>query len=407
MGKLNYVLGTVFMLLIGYNVQAQFETQWRGLNRDGVYHETGLIKAWPADGPKILWHFDDLGKGYSSAVVVGDKIITSGMEDTTGFVYALDLSGCFLWKTAYGRDWTESWPGARSTPTIFENKIYVVNSYGIVSCLDIADGKVVWTVDMEKEFGAKPPKWGIVESPIIVDDKVIFATGGKKDNIVALDRQTGKMIWTSPGAGDLTAYCSPLLFTHNGKRIMCTLTANTVLGIEPETGKVMWTYPKKNTWSVHANTPVYFDGQIYVVSGYGSGGIMLKLSEDGNSITELWTNTTLDNQMGGVVLLNGNIYGSGQNNKSWQCLDWKTGVMKYQTDAIGKGVTIANDGLLYCYSDKGDFSLVKPGENSFEIISKIKITLGSEYHWAHPVIKDGILYMRHGNVLIAYSLKPE
>jgi hypothetical protein len=105
-----------------------------------------------------------------------------------------------------------------------------------------------------------------------------------------------------------------------------------------------------------------------------------------------------------VVLIDGHLYGSGQDNKSWQCIDWQTGIMKYQTDALGKGVTIANDGLLYCYSDKGDFALLKPTENAFEIISRIKITLGADYHWAHPVIKNGILYMRHGNVLIAYSL---
>ncbi len=134
---------------------------------------------------------------------------------------------------------------------------------------------------------------------------------------------------------------------------------------------------------------------------------MLKLSEDGNTVTEVWTNTSLDNQMGGVVLLNGNLYGSGQNTKTWQCLDWKTGILKYETNALGKGVTIANDGLLYCYSDKGDLALVKPTETAFEIVSRIKITLGSDYHWAHPVIKDKILYLRHGNVMIAYSLATE
>ena len=407
MRKKKIVLAVIVTLLVNVNVFAQFETQWRGKNRDGVYNETGLIKVWPADGPKLLWHFDELGQGYTSAVIAGDKIITSGMDDTTGFVYALDMNGNKIWKTAYGKEWKESWPGARSTPTVFENKVYVISSYGMVRCMDIADGKILWTVDMAKEYGAKPPKWGIVESPVIVDDKVIFATGDKETNIVALNRLDGKKIWTSPGAGELTAYCSPLLYTHNGKRYICTITASSVLGIDPENGKVLWTHPKKNTWSVHANTPLYHDGQIYVVSGYGSGGIMLKLSDDGNSVTELWKNETLDNQMGGVVLLNGNLYGSGQNTKAWQCLDWKTGAVKYELKDLGKGVTIANDGLLYCYSDKGDFALVKPGETSFEVISKMKITMGSDYHWAHPVIKDGILYMRHGNVMMAYSLKPE
>lgn len=401
-----YLLLAIIFFYSGW-AKAQFDTQWRGKNRDGVYNETGLIRQWPTDGPKILWHYDELGKGFASAVIAADKIITCGMIDSTGYVFALDLKGNLLWKTAYAPEWTVSWPGCRSTPTVFENKIYVNSSFGLAVCLDATNGKILWTIDLDNIFGAKPPKWGITESPLIVDDKVIFSTGAKESNIVALNRLDGKTIWTSPGDGDLTAYCSPLLINHKGKKIICTLTANSVLGIESESGKVLWTFPKKNKWSVHANTPLYSDGQIYVVSGYGSGGIMLKLADDGNSVTELWTNTTLDNQMGGVVLLNGYLYGSGQDNKTWQCLDWKTGVMKYQTDVLGKGVTIANDGLLYCYSDKGEFALVKPTENAFEIISKIKITLGSDYHWAHPVIKDKILYMRHGNVLIAYSLAIE
>lgn len=401
------LISGLVLILLCFGANAQIESQWRGINRDGIYTETGLIKQWPAEGPKILWHFDELGKGFTSAVISNGKIISSGMLDSTGFVFCLDMKGNLLWKTAYGIEWIVSWPGCRSTPTVFENKIYVSSSFGLAVCLDETDGKILWKADMGVLFNAKPPKWGIVESPLIVDDKVIFTTGGKEQNIVALNRMDGKPIWISPGVGDLTAYCSPLLINHNGKRIICTLTANTVLGIETETGKVLWTYPKTNKWSVHANTPIYHEGQIYVVSGYGSGGIMLKLADDGNSVSAVWTNTTLDNQMGGVVLLNGYLYGSGQDTKTWQCLDWKTGVVKYQTDALGKGVTIANDGLLYCYSDKGDLALVKPTENAFEIISKFKITLGSDYHWAHPVIKDKILYLRHGKVMIAYSLAAE
>ncbi len=393
--------------LISTSLFAQDLVQWRGKNRDGVYNETGLLKQWPADGPKILWHYDLLGGGYSSALVLSDKIITTGLVDSLGYIYAIDLKGNHLWKTAYGKEWEESYPGCRSTPTFFDNKLYINSSYGRAVCLDAATGNILWNVDLAKVFGASPPKWGIVESPLVDDNKVIFSIGGKETSIAALNRLDGKTIWTSPGKDELTAYCSPLLINHKGKKIICTITAKTVLGIEFETGKVLWEYPKKNTWSVHANTPVYNDGQIYVVSGYGSGGIMLKLSDDGNSVTGLWTNTSLDNQMGGVVLIDGYLYGAGQKNRTWQCVDWKTGIMKYETGDLGKGVTIANDGLLYCYSDKGELALLKPGEKAFEIISRFKITLGSGEHWAHPVIKDKILYMRHGNALTAYSLAAE
>ncbi len=393
--------------LITTSLLAQDLVQWRGKNRDGIYNETGLLMQWPADGPKILWHYDAIGNGYSSVVVLTDKIITTGMVDSLGYVYALDLKGNLLWKTAYGREWDDSYPGCRSTPTFLDNKLYISSSYGRAVCLDATNGAILWKVDLAKVFGAVPPKWGIVESPLVIDDKVVFSTGGKEALIVALNKMDGKTIWTTPGKDELTAYCSPLLINHKGRKIICTITAKTIWGIEFESGKVLWQYPKTNTWSVHPNVPLYNDGQIYIVSGYGSGGIMLKLADDGNSVTELWTNTSLDNQMGGVVFIDGNIYGSGQKNRTWQCVDWKTGKMKYDTDAIGKGVTIANDGLLYCYSDKGELALLKPTEKAFEIISKFKITLGSGEHWAHPVIKDKILYMRHGNTLIAYSLTAE
>ena len=404
MQKQLFILSLMLISLMGIS---QNLVQWRGENRTGVYNETGILKQWPADGPKILWHYDSLGLGFSSPLILSDKIIITADISGTGYIYALDLKGNFLWKTAYGKEWEESWPGVRSTPTFMDGKIYINSSYGIASCFDANNGKLLWSIDLAKEYGAVPPKWGIVESPLIVDDKVIFSVGGKTTNIVAVNRLDGKAVWTSTGKGELTAYCSPLLIDYKGKKLICTLTAESVLGIDAETGTLLWSYPKTNAWAVHANTPVYKDGMIYVVSGYGSGGIMLKLADDCKSVSMVWTNTSLDNQMGGVVLLDGKIYGSGQKNKTWQCVDWNTGEMKYETKEIGKGVTIANDGLLYCYSDNGILALLKPGETSFEILSQTKVKLGEEYHWAHPVIKDKILYVRHGNSLIAYSIAAE
>lgn len=405
MNNTKFLVPVLFFLSL--SVIAQDLVQWRGKNRDGIFTETGLLTQWPAEGLKMLWHYDQLGDGYSSALVLKDKIITTGMVDTAGVMYALDLSGKLLWKTIYAKEWGESYPGCRSTPTYLDNKLYINSSYGQAVCIDATTGKIIWSIDMAKTFGADPPKWGIVESPLIIEDKVIFTTGGKEFNIVALNVNDGKTIWTSPGKGQLTAYCSPILINHNGRKMICTITANSVLGIALETGQVLWDFPKKNMWAVHANTPIYSDGQLFVVSGYGSGGIMLKIADDGNSVTELWTNSSLDNQIGGVVLLNNMIYGSGQLTRAWQALDWKTGVVKYETKELGKGVTIANDGLLYCYSDKGEIALVKPSDTKFEIISRMKITLGSGEHWAHPEINNKILYIRHGNALIAYSLAAE
>jgi outer membrane protein assembly factor BamB len=394
-------------LLFSISIMAQDLVQWRGINRDGIYNETGLLTKWPKQGLKMLWHYDELGKGFSSPLVLKDKIIITGLEDTSGVMYALDLEGRLIWKTVYANEWDESFPGCRSTPTFLNNRVYVSSSYGQAVCLDVTNGNIVWSVDLAKDFGAEPPKWGIVESPVVVDDKVIFGTGGKDFSVVALNIHDGKTIWTSPGRDQLTAYCSPIVINHNGRRIFCTFTSGDILGIELETGKVLWNFPYKNRYSVHANTPLYADGQLFIVSGYGYGGIKLKIAADGNSVTEVWKNEFLDNQMGGVVLLNNTIYGSGQQKKEWMALDWETGAVKYRTKNLGKGITIANDDMLYCYSDNGKLALVKPTDKKFKIISKMEVTTGNGEHWSHPVIQNKILYLRHGNALIAYSLAAE
>lgn len=383
---------------------AQTVEQWRGINRDGVYNEKNLLKKWPAEGPKMLWHFDELGKGYSSPIITKDRIYITGAIGGKGYVFALDLNGKKIWSTEYGPEWEDSYPGTRTTPTFSENKLYIHSAQSLAVCFDATTGKIIWSVDLQKTFAAEIPKWGIAESPLVYDDKVIFSGGGKESNIVALNKNDGKTIWTSKGKGDKSAYCSPYIIDHKGKKILITMTADNILGIDPASGNLIWSYPKTNRWSVHPNTPTYKDGMLYCVSGYGSGGIMLKLSDDGTKVTEVWKNTTLDNQMGGVVLLDGFIYGSGQNDVAWQCVDWKTGEVKYKSKDLSKGCLVAADGMLYAYGEKGEIALLNPTPTGFEFAGRFKVELGLEQHWAHPVICNGILYVRHGNVLMAYAV---
>jgi outer membrane protein assembly factor BamB len=395
---------SLFLLSAVYSM-AQVPTQWRGQNRTGIYPETGLLKTWPAEGPKILWSFEGIGKGFASVVVSTDRIYTTGMLDSIGHVFAFDMSGKLLWKTPYGKEFTESWYGTRTTPTLVDGKLYIMSSFGLAACFDAQSGKELWRLDTQKEYGAVVLKWGITESPLVIGDKVIFTPGAPDVTLVALDKNSGKLIWKTKANGEISAYCSPLYVEHKGKKLILTHTQNNVICVNADNGEFMWQSPKTNQWSVQANTPTFIDGFIYVVSGYGSGSIMLKMADDCKSVSEVWKNSSLDNQMGGVIAMNGKIYGSGQNDKSWQCLDWATGAQKYQSKEIGKGCIIAADGLLYFYSDKGELALVKPGESAFEILGKTKVTLGTEAHWAHPVIHNGVLYLRHGNALIAYSVK--
>ena len=383
---------------------AQDPTSWRGPSRDGHYPETGLLKQWPAGGPEILWTFEELGQGHSSAIVDQGFVYTTGMSNDKGFLFKFDLKGKLVYKKAYGPEYTTSYYGSRGTPTILGDKIYLMSGVGKLYCLNNETGDILWAKDLTKDFDGSVIQWGMNETPVI-DGKVIYITpGGKKNNLVALNRHSGDLIWSSPGKGELTAYCTPLLFVHNGRKMLATHSESYLMGFDATTGKMLWSKNHPNEYSVHPNTPVYYDGGLFFLSGYGKGGGMLELSPDGNSFELRWRHKNMDSRMGGAVLVDGYIYGSGDS-RLWSCIDWQSGEEKYTSQEIGNGVVIYADGMLYCYTQRGELALVKPDPSGFKVVSKTKVALGSEQHWAHPVIYDGVLYVRHGKALIAYKVK--
>jgi len=399
----NIALGIICLTTLVSGL-AQEPTAWRGPSRDGIYPESGLLKSWPADGPEILWSFEELGKGHSSAIVANGFVYATGMIDGQGFLFKFNLNGKQIYKKTYGPEFAESYHGTRGTPTIAGDKIYLLSGNGKLYCLQEKNGKVLWSKDLFKDFDGKRIRWGMNETPVVDGDVVYITPGGRKYGMVALERHTGKLIWSSPGKGELTAYCTPLLFEHNGRKMLATHFESHLVGFDAKTGKMLWSFYHPNKYSVHPNTPIYDDGRLYYLSGYGKGGGMLKLSEDGNSVSSVWTQTKMDSRMGGAVKVGDYIYGSGDS-RMWVCYDWKTGKEMYTSKEIAMGVVIYADGMLYCYTQRGELALVKPDPSGFKVVSKTKVLMGSEQHWAHPVIYDGVLYLRHGKALIAYKVK--
>ena len=394
-------------IIISLNINAQNALQWRSSNRDGIYNETGLLKKWSAEGPKLLWHFDSLGFGHSSPAIFNDKIYISGTQGEQGTVFTFDLNGKLLWTKEYGKEWFESFEGTRSSPMINEGKLYILSSYGMLVCMDSEKGDIVWSVDLMQKYNAPNIKWGFTENLLIDGNMLFCCPGGEEYNVIALDKNTGNLIWKCAGKGEKSAYCSPAIFTLNNKKILVHQTESSVLGIDAGDGKLLWTHEHPNKWSVQANTPIYNDGSLYVFSGYGKGGELLKISDDGNNITEVWHDDSLDSKMGGAILLNEKIYGSGDANKKWYCIDWKTGKTLYASKMLKVGNVIFADGLLYCYADDGTVGLVEPKENDFNLISSFKVPFGEKQHWAHLVIDNNKLLVRHGNSLMVYSIASE
>jgi outer membrane protein assembly factor BamB len=196
-----------------------------------------------------------------------------------------------------------------------------------------------------------------------------------------------------------------MMITLPNRKVLVTHTENSILGIDAADGKLLWRHDQPNKYSVHANTPLYHGGFLYCVSGYGQGGVMLKIAPDGSAKQEIWRNASLDHRMGGFVLINDRIYGSDDSNKAWWCLDWKTGKEIYSEKITNKGTIIYADGMLYCYGDNGEIALVQPMPDGFKKISSFKVPYGSNQHWAHPVIVKGKLYVRHGNSLMVYDVR--
>jgi outer membrane protein assembly factor BamB len=326
------------------------------------------------------------------------------MIDGQAVLFVLDMNGKILKQFKYGKEFDDSYPGSRSTPTIAGDLAYLLTGNGKLVCFDLKAGKQVWSKDFLTQMDGSNITWGYTESILVDGDKLFCTPGGKTNNVMALNRMTGETIWSCSGLGELSAYCTPLLIELPARQLLVTHTQNHALGIDAVSGKLLWKSEHKNTYSIHPNTPIYSSGKVFIFSGYGQGGEMLKLSADGSSITQEWKIKSFDSKMGGAVLIDGYLYGSGDADRSWQCIDWKTGAQKYSSTAVGKGVVIAANKKLIGYSERGELFLADTNPSGLNIISKTKVTAGTEQHWAHPVINSGILYVRHGNALISYKI---
>lgn len=398
-------LFVLFMLFTSATLLSQDFVQWRGIDRDGKYNESNLLKKWPADGPEMLWHFDDLGEGHGSAAVTSEKVYTTGTLDEITYVFAFTHQGELLWKSKVGKEWVESWPGVRTTPLIKDNKLYLMTGYGLIVCMNAESGTVLWKVDIMTDYDGRNIVWGMCENLLIDGEKLFCTVGGIDANVIAINKNDGKLIWKSKGNGEKSAYNTPGLIHRGDLKILVTMTENSILGINADNGELLWRHEQTNQYSVHANSPLYQDGKLYCVSGYGRGGVMLQLSENGKSIKELWRNVSLDSRMGGLILDNGRIYGGGDKSRKGVCLDWNTGEELFSSKEVANGNLIMADGLLYWYNERGgEVALVEPTADSFNVISKFKVPYGSAQHWAHLVIVNKKLYVRHGNSFMVYSI---
>jgi len=383
--------------------------RFRGLAGDGQFSETGLLKQWPEGGPKVAWRAKGLGIGYSSATVANGTVYVTGMDDQKqGYLFAFNLDGSPKWKTAYGPELDKRGPavaGTRGTPTIDGDRAYLVTGLGKLVIFDVAKGQVLKTVDLLERFKAGQAKFGFAESVLVDSQKIVCTVGGTDASLVALDKNTGDVVWQTRGLSQGPGCCAPRIISHNSRKLIVTMLANAVVAVDPGTGEVVWQHEYPHRAGVQPNPPLYADGLVYVTSGMGTGGALLSLADTSPTAAPKWTDKTMDCQMQGTVLIDGYIYGTAQSgNRGLVCLDWKTGKAMWNAPAVGMGVVVAADGMLYIYAQDGKMYLVKPNPASFEPVSQFVVSEGTNEHWAHPTIANGRLYVRHGDALVVYDI---
>ena len=253
------------------SVQTLKNWQWRGENRNGVYRETGLLKEWPSNGPRLIWKYEGLGEGHTSVAIAGGKIYITGMHGDILILYVFNMDGKLLREKELGKEWNINWNGTRSSVCINDGKLYIFNALGALFCLDEATLQEVWKKDLFTDFDGRNITWGIAENPLIVGDKIFMTPGGVKNNMVAMNKHTGALIWSSPGIGKSSAYCSPLYIADQSIPMLVTCVEYDIMALNTETGEVLWSFPQPSDGPVIPNIPKYnngYDSFPFIIQGW-------------------------------------------------------------------------------------------------------------------------------------------
>jgi outer membrane protein assembly factor BamB len=392
--------------------------QWRGPRRDGISPERGLLSAWPTGGPKLLWQRKDIGYGYGSPSVVGNRVLVLGNEGTDNeFVQALDSrSGRTLWKIRVGKvgnpDQQPSYPGARTTPTVDGKLVYALGSDGDLVCLDINSGKTLWTKHLRTDFGGTPGIWAYSESPLVDGDRVIVTPGGAEKTLVALNKKTGAVLWTSaiPEGEKGASYSSAVVATIGGVRQYIQFLPKGVVGLEALSGRVLWRY--KNTvdprFGMNAQTPVVLGDSVYTAAGNSGGLVNLVRTGAGFDAQERWLVRNTPCTLGGTVFFGGNLYGT--NYRELVCTS-AAGKILWQSECVGAASVCLAEGNLYVHGESGEVALVEASPLGFK--EKGRFTPGErpehlrgrmEKSWAYPVVADKKLWLRDVGTLWCYDI---
>jgi outer membrane protein assembly factor BamB len=433
------------LIVVGGSLAADWP-QWRGPNRDAKSADTGLLKQWGESGPPLAWRIDKLGGGDAGPAIAAGRIFIMSNRGDEEVVLALsEKDGSEIWVTplgpAFAQRASQGREGPGCTPTVDGERLYVEGLAGNVACLQMADGKILWRRNLTEDFGGRVPMWSYRESPLVDGDKLIVTPGGADAILVALNKLTGETIWKAtlpdspagdsatpgnsgdgrggargPGGGGGAAYASPIAIDFDGQRQYVQLTARTLIGVASSDGKFLWRYDRPaNRMGINCATPLYQDGMVFASSAYGAGAGLVKLSKNADGVVtaeEVYATTDMQNHHGGVILLDGCLYGASGGNEGGAlvCLDFKTGKILWDQRATAgrraKGSLTLADGMLYYRMEDGVVCLIEPNPQQYTERGRFQQPDRTRVPaWAHPVVANGKLYIRDQDILFCYDVK--
>ena len=385
--------------------------QWRGDSRRDHSPDKGLLAQWPQNGPKQVWSFDNAGLGYAGFAISKDSLFTMGLRDGQEFLIAVNAStGKELWSSPAGSKYPNNWgDGPRMTPTVDGDRVFAIGGQGLLICVEAKNGKLIWSKNLVTDLGGQLQDWGYTESPLVVGDIVICTPGGPQGTLAGLDKSSGAVRWRTSGLTDKAQYSSPILIQHDGQPQVVQLVMNRFFGVSPKDGSVLWKKDFPGRVAV-IPTPIYEDGIVYVTAGYGVGCEAVRLGTN-NSIAALYSNKVMKNHHGGVICVDGYLYGHSDG-AGWVCQELKTGKEIWSHKGFGKGSVTYADGKLFCLDERnGDVALVEASTQGWKELSRFKLApLSSKRSpqggiWPHPVVVNGRLYLRDQELIHCFNVK--
>jgi outer membrane protein assembly factor BamB len=377
--------------------------QWRGPGRDGKSADTGLLDSWPKGGPRLLWKAQDVGEGFSGPAIAGDRLYIQGQQGAQQWVMAYDVhTGRQLWKTPAGKSYNEEehGNGPRGTPTVDGARLYALSADGTLVCLETGTGKRVWGLNLVERFGGGPPKSGYTESPLVDGDRLIVTPGGPGAAVVALNKNTGELLWKSQN--DQAGFSSAIALDIGGTHALALLTAEAAIGLDAKDGALLWRYARVANRTANIATPIAHDGYVFFSTDYGTGCVLLKPTPDGKT-AEVYFNRDMRNHYTTSVLVGDYLYGFSS--EILTAMEFKTGKVAWKDRSVGKGNCIYADQRLYCLGEDGAVGLIEATPAAYKEVSRFEIARGAFNTWTPPAIANGQFYLREQSNLYCYNIK--